>query len=62
MRDVIKKLDKIDFNDCYYHHLAQLDNLIIVTNDVDFAEQGESNLDIAARWRSMSNEDKASWR
>jgi len=26
------------FNDCYYHHLAELDNLLIVTNDADFAE------------------------
>ena len=36
--DVLSGLDKIDFNDCYYHHLAQLDNLLIVTNDADFAE------------------------
>jgi len=36
--DVLSGLDKIDFNDCYYHHLAKLDNLLIVTNDADFAE------------------------
>lgn len=36
--DVISGLDKADFNDCYYHHLARLDNLVIVTNDADFAE------------------------
>jgi len=36
--DVLNGLDKIDFNDCYYHQLAKLDNLIIVTNDADFAE------------------------
>jgi len=36
--DVIKGLDKIDFNDCYYHHLAKLDNLLIVTDDADFAK------------------------
>ncbi len=38
MSDVLSALDKIDFNDCYYHHLAKLDNLLIVTNDADFAE------------------------
>ncbi len=36
--DVLSGLDKTDFNDCYYHHLAKLDNLLIVTNDADFAE------------------------
>jgi predicted nucleic acid-binding protein len=36
--DVLSGLDKIDFNDCYYHHLAKLDSLLIVTNDADFAE------------------------
>ncbi len=36
--DVLSGLDKIDFNDCYYHHLAKLDNLMIVTTDADFAE------------------------
>ncbi len=36
--DVLRGLDKIDFNDCYYHHLAKLDNLLIVTNDADFVE------------------------
>ncbi len=36
--DVLDGLDKIDFNDCYYHHLAKLDNLLFVTNDADFAE------------------------
>jgi len=36
--DVLSGLDKIDFNDCYYHYLAKLDNLLIVTNDADFAE------------------------
>ncbi|MCH8120054.1 MAG: hypothetical protein IIC00_10035 [Planctomycetes bacterium] len=36
--DVLSELDKTDFNDCYYHHLAKLDNLLIVTNDADFAE------------------------
>ena len=36
--DVLNGLDKIEFNDCYYHHLAKLDNLLIVTNDADFAE------------------------
>ena len=38
LSDVLSGLDKIDFNDCYYHHLAKLDNLLIVTNDADFAE------------------------
>ncbi len=38
LSDVLNGLDKIDFNDCYYHHLAKLDNLLIVTNDADFAE------------------------
>ena len=38
LTDVLSGLDKIDFNDCYYHHLAKLDNLLIVTNDADFAE------------------------
>lgn len=38
LQDVLSGLDKIDFNDCYYHHLAKLDNLLIVTNDADFAE------------------------
>ena len=38
MPDVLSGLDKIDFNDSYYHHLAKLDNLLIVTNDADFAE------------------------
>jgi len=37
--DVLKGLYKIEFNDCYYHHLAKLDNLLIVTNDADFAVQ-----------------------
>ncbi len=36
--DVLSELDKTDFNDCYYHHLAKLDNLLIVTDDADFAE------------------------
>ncbi len=36
--DVLNGLDKSDFNDCYYHHLAKLDDLLIVTNDADFAE------------------------
>ena len=36
--DVLSGLDKTDFNDSYYHHLAKLDNLLIVTNDADFAE------------------------
>ena len=36
--DVLSRLDKTDFNDCYYHHLAKLDNLLIVTDDADFAE------------------------
>jgi len=36
--DILSGLDKIDFNDCYYHHLAKLDNLLIVTNDADFAK------------------------
>jgi predicted nucleic acid-binding protein len=36
--DVLSGLDKTEFNDCYYHHLAKLDNLLIVTNDADFAE------------------------
>jgi len=36
--DVLSGLDKTDFYDCYYHHLAKLDNLLIVTNDADFAE------------------------
>ena len=36
--DVLSGLDRADFNDCYYHHLAKLDNLLIVTNDADFAE------------------------
>jgi len=36
--DVLSGLDKADFNDCYYHHLAKLDNLLIVTNDAHFAE------------------------
>ncbi|MBW2220630.1 MAG: PIN domain-containing protein, partial [Deltaproteobacteria bacterium] len=36
--DILSELDKTDFNDCYYHHLARLDNLLIVTDDVDFAE------------------------
>jgi len=36
--DVLNGLDKSDFNDSYYHHLARLDNLLIVTNDADFAE------------------------
>jgi len=35
--DVLSGLDKSDFNDCYYHQLAKLDDLIIVTNDGDFA-------------------------
>jgi len=38
LSDVLSGLDKIDFNDCYYHHLAKLDNLLIVTNDADFAK------------------------
>ena len=38
LSDVLSGLDKTDFNDCYYHHLAKLDNLLIVTNDADFAE------------------------
>ena len=36
--DILSGLDKIDFNDCYYHHLAKLDNLLIVTDDADFAK------------------------
>ena len=36
--DVLSGLSKVDFNDSYYHHLAKLDNLLIVTNDADFAE------------------------
>ncbi len=38
LSDILNGLDKIDFNDCYYHHLAKLDNLLIVTDDGDFAE------------------------
>ena len=38
LSDVLSALDKSDFNDCYYHHLAKLDNLMIVTNDADFAK------------------------
>ena len=37
LTDVLNGLDKTDFNDSYYHHLAKLDNLLIVTNDADFA-------------------------
>lgn len=36
--DVLSGLGKTDFNDSYYHHLAKLDNLLVVTNDADFAE------------------------
>lgn len=36
--DVLSGLDKSDFNDCYYHHLAKLDDLVVVTDDSDFAE------------------------
>jgi len=38
MPDVLSGLEKIDFNDSYYHQLAKLDNLLIVTDDADFAE------------------------
>jgi len=37
MPDVLSGLNKTDFNDCYYHYLAQLDDLMIVTDDADFA-------------------------
>lgn len=38
LSDVLSGLDKTDFNDCYYHYLAKLDNLLIVTDDADFAK------------------------
>lgn len=38
LSDVLDGLDKIDFNDCYYHHLTKLDDLVFVTNDADFAK------------------------
>ena len=38
MPDVLCGLAKTDFNDSYYHQLARLNNLIIVTNDSDFSE------------------------
>jgi len=53
--DVLSGLDKTDFNDCYYHHLAQLDNLLIVTNDADFAELDTGVSILTANQRLLNN-------
>ena len=53
--DVLSGLDKTDFNDCYYHHLAKLDNLLIVTNDADFAELDTGISILTANQKLLNN-------
>ena len=53
--DVLGGLDKCDFNDCYYHHLAKLDNLMIVTNDSDFTELDTGISILTANQKLLNN-------
>ena len=55
LSDVLSGLDKIDFNDCYYHHLAKLDNLLIVTNDADFAKLDTGISILTANQKLLNN-------
>jgi hypothetical protein len=53
--DVLSGLDKSDFNDCYYHHLAKLNNLMIVTDDADFAKLDTGISILTANQNLLSN-------
>ena len=43
---VLKHLSSIDFNDSYYIEIAQLDNWKFVTDDSDFVNYKNHNLEI----------------
>ena len=46
LNDVFTHLQDIDFNDSYYIELAKLDNWKIVTDDKDFTNYTNHNLDV----------------
>jgi predicted nucleic acid-binding protein len=46
INDVFTHLQSIDFNDSYYIELAKLDNWKIVTDDKDFTNYTNHNLDV----------------
>ena len=46
LNDVFTHLQSIDFNDSYYIELAKLDNWKIVTDDKDFTNYTNHNLDV----------------